>query len=106
MDINKILENNVNDLNMALNLAEESSNDTLRKYVQERLQSIRNNQGIYQFISVNSVVDSYIVDLELFYNLSSIVKDIDSKDYFKSKIIEMIKNFPYLSKRSSLEKIV
>ena len=70
MDINKILENNVNDLNMALNLAEESSNDTLRKYVQERLQSIRNNQGIYQFISVNSVVDSYIVDLELFYNLS------------------------------------
>ena len=99
MNVNDVLNLNVEDLKMAYEIAKEEGNDTLKKYILNRLELIEKNKEIYQYISINTLVDSYVIDLELFLNVSTIIKDIESKDYFKNRIVNMINKFKYLINR-------
>ena len=102
MNVNDVLNLNVEDLKMAYEIAKEEGNDTLKKYILNRLKIIEKNKEIYQYISINTLVDSYVIDLELFLNVSTIIKDIESKDYFKNKIFNMINKFKYLINKKYL----
>ena len=97
-----VLNSNLKDLNIAFDLAEDTNNAALKSYISNRLELLEKNKKMYQYVTINTLVDSYIIDLELFINVSMLINDIESKDYFKSRIIEMIKEFSYLGNRRDI----
>lgn len=106
MSIDNVLKNNLDDLNMAKNLAGSYNNKDLKDYVDGRIDSINKNKGLYKFLDANSAVDSYVIDLQLFIRVSDIIHDIDSKDFYKSRLIDIIKKFDYLKNRKDLVNLI
>ncbi len=97
-----VLNRIVTDLKVAYSLAEDISNNYLKSYVDNRLNIISTNEKVYQYSSINTLVESYIIDLQLFINISIIVNDSESKDYFKGRLMDIMNIFPYLKSRNDL----
>lgn len=97
-----VLNRIVTDLKVAYSLAEDISNNYLKSYVDNRLNIISTNEKVYQYSSINTLVESYIIDLQLFINISIIVNDSESKDYFKGRLMDTMNIFPYLKSRTDL----
>ena len=87
MSHNEMVNCIVADLKMGYDLALLVNNDILKDYVKNRLKDVKENQEIYQYVSLSTLVDSYVVDLSLFINISNIVHEVENKDYFKSRLI-------------------
>ncbi len=87
MDKNELLNNNINDLNIAHAIATDIKNDSLKKYTIDRLKSMNENLNLFQNTDISLLVDSYIIDITLLINVSKISNMIEEKDYFKSKLI-------------------
>ena len=88
MDKAKIIENNITDLKMGLELAEIAENDFLKNYSENRILSFNES------LSESDFAKAYAIDLVLFINISSIINDLDNKDYFKSRLIDLASYYP------------
>lgn len=106
MNTSSVLNKNLSDLNMALNLASSYNNKALKNYVNNRINTINRNHDIYEYLSPKNVVDSYVIDLQLFIKVSDVIHDIDSKDFYKSRLIDIIKKFDYLKNRKDLVNLI
>lgn len=106
MNHNEMVNYIVADLQMGYDLALLVNNDILKDYVKNRLKDVKENQKIYQYVSLSTLVDSYVVDLSLFINISNVVHEVESKDYFKSRLITLMRKFPYLKERRDLIALV
>ena len=93
MDKNELLNNNINDLNIAHAIATDIKNDSLKKYTIDRLKSMNENLNLFQNTDISLLVDSYIIDITLLINVSKISNMIEEKDYFKSKLIDLMNKF-------------
>mgnify|MGYP006934861885 FL=1 len=82
MDKAKIIENNITDLKMGLELAEIAENDFLKNYSENRILSFNESN---EYLSESDFAKAYAIDLVLFINISSIINDLDNKDYFKEE---------------------
>ena len=82
MDKAKIIENNIIDLKMGLELAEIAENDFLKNYSENRILSFNESN---EYLSESDFAKAYAIDLVLFINISSIINDLDNKDYFKEE---------------------
>ncbi|MCI8547924.1 MAG: hypothetical protein HFJ38_03435 [Bacilli bacterium] len=102
MDKNELLNNNINDLNIAHAIATDIKNDSLKKYTIDRLKSMNENLNLFQNTDISLLVDSYIIDITLLINVSKISNMIEEKDYFKSKLIDLMNKFPNLKERKDL----
>ena len=80
MDKAKIIENNIIDLKIGLELAEIAENDFLKNYSENRILSFNESN---EYLSESDFAKAYAIDLVLFINISSIINDLDNKDYFK-----------------------
>ena len=94
MDKNELLNNNINDLNIAHAIATDIKNDSLKKYTIDRLKSMNENLNLFQ--------NTDIIDITLLINVSKISNMIEEKDYFKSKLIDLMNKFPNLKERKDL----
>ncbi len=106
MDKNKIINDNINDLNIGYDLASIINNTNLKKYTIDRLKSINNNINLYQHSNILLLVNSYVIDLVLFINISNISKSIEEKDYFKGRLVDLMNIFPELKKRKDLIELI
>lgn len=102
MNKQEILDRNITDINIGYEMATNINNDTLKKYTIDRLKSMNNNMTLYKNTDLSLLVDSYIIDLIMLINISNITFLIEEKDYFKSRIIDLMNYFPYLKKRTDL----
>ena len=75
MNVEEIINNDIMDLKVGMELAENINNDIVKDYAINRIERLNNNIEIYKTVSINNVVDSYVVDLALFINISHIVND-------------------------------
>ena len=91
MDKAKIIENNITDLKMGLELAEIAENDFLKNYSENRILSFNESN---EYLSESDFAKAYAIDLVLFINISSIINDLDNKDYFKSRLIDLASYYP------------
>mgnify|MGYP004692275975 FL=1 len=91
MDKAKIIENNIIDLKMGLELAEIAENDFLKNYSENRILSFNESN---EYLSESDFAKAYAIDLVLFINISSIINDLDNKDYFKSRLIDLASYYP------------
>ena len=106
MNVEEIINNDIMDLKVGMELAENINNDIVKDYAINRIERLNNNIEIYKTVSINNVVDSYVVDLALFINISHIVNDRESKDYFKGKLSTIMKSFPYLKEKRKLVNLI
>lgn len=106
MSNTEILNNNIIDLKVGIDFAEIANNDDLKKYANDRINSIMSDSDINQLIPSDILVDSYVVDLILFLKSSNIFKDNESKDYFKSKLLELASKFPRLKEREDIRNLI
>ena len=91
MDKAKIIENNIIDLKIGLELAEIAENDFLKNYSENRILSFNESN---EYLSESDFAKAYAIDLVLFINISSIINDLDNKDYFKSRLIDLASYYP------------
>ena len=71
MNVEEIINNDIMDLKVGMELAENINNDIVKDYAINRIERLNNNIEIYKTVSINNVVDSYVVDLALFINILS-----------------------------------
>lgn len=83
MDKAKIIENNITDLKMGLELAEIAENDFLKNYSENRILSFNESN---EYLSESDFAKAYAIDLVLFINISSIINDLDNKDYLSQDL--------------------
>ena len=86
MDKNELLNNNINDLNIAHAIATDIKNDSLKKYTIDRLKSMNENLNLFQNTDISLLVDSYIIDITLLINVSKISNMIEGSCSPKSPI--------------------
>ena len=100
MDKAKIIENNITDLKMGLELAEIAENDFLKNYSENRILSFN------EYLSESDFAKAYAIDLVLFINISSIINDLDNKDYFKSRLIDLASYYPEIKAEDGVSDIM
>ncbi len=104
MDKAKIIENNIIDLKIGLELAEIAENDFLKNYSENRI--------FYHLMKVTNIylnlifAKAYAIDLVLFINISSIINDLDNKDYFKSRLIDLASYYPEIKSEDGVSDII
>ena len=103
MDKAKIIENNITDLKMGLELAEIAENDFLKNYSENRILSFNESN---EYLSESDFAKAYAIDLVLFINISSIINDLDNKDYFKSRLIDLASYYPEIKAEHGLSEIM
>ncbi len=106
MNNTEVVINTMKDLKMGYDLALLVNNDILKDYVQNRIKDLEKNRAIYQYVSTITLVNSYLVDLSLFINISHVVNEVESRDYFKRRLISIIKAFPELKERRDLANLI
>lgn len=106
MNNRNVLNNNLIDLKVGIDLAEYFDNMSLKKYSQDRVEKVMGYLDVCDFISNNLLVDSYVVDLVLFVRLSILFGDLESKDYFKGRLIDLINVFPNLNSRDDIKEVL
>lgn len=102
MNKTEILNSNINDLNIGYDLACQLKNDNLKKYTIDRLKGMNEHMNLYQQTDILLLVNSYIIDIVLFINVSNISKKVEEKDYFKGRLMFVMNIFPDLKKRKDL----
>ena len=95
MDKAKIIENNIIDLKIGLELAEIAENDFLKNYSENRILSFNESN---EYLSES--------DLVLFINISNIINDLDNKDYFKSRLIDLASYYPEIKSEDGVSDII
>lgn len=103
MDKAKIIENNITDLKMGLELAEIAENDFLKNYSENRILSFNESN---EYLSESDFAKAYAIDLVLFINISSIINDLDNKDYFKSRLIDLASYYPEIKAEDGVSYIM
>lgn len=103
MDKAKIIENNIIDLKMGLELAEIAENDFLKNYSENRILSFNESN---EYLSESDFAKAYAIDLVLFINISSIINDLDNKDYFKSRLIDLAIYYPEIKAEDGVSDIM
>lgn len=106
MDNTEVVKNTMKDLKVGYDLALMVNNDILKDYVQNRMSDIEKSKENYQYVSTMTLVNSYVVDLSLFINISNVVKEVESRDYFKGRLISIMKFFPELKDRRDLASLL
>lgn len=106
MDKNELLNNNINDLNIAHAIATDIKNDSLKKYTIDRLKSMNENLEIFQNTDISLLVDSYVIDIVLLINVSKISNMMEEKDYFKGRLMDLMNKFPNLKERQDLVDLI
>ncbi len=102
MDKTEILNNNISDLNIGYDLACQLENDNLKRYTIDRLKGMNKHMSLYQQTDILLLVNSYVIDLVLFINVSNISKKIEENDYFKGRLMSIMNIFPDLKRRKDL----
>lgn len=102
MESSELVNCMVVDLKVGKDLAELANHDILKDYIQNRFQEIYEIKNSSKEIPISLLVDSYVIDLTLFISISSIIYEIESKDYFKGRLMDLIKSFPELKRRKDL----
>lgn len=103
MDKAKIIENNIIDLKIGLELAEIAENDFLKNYSENRILSFNESN---EYLSESDFAKAYAIDLVLFINISSIINDLDNKDYFKSRLIDLASYYPEINAEDGVSDIM
>ena len=103
MDKAKIIENNITDLKMGLELAEIAENDFLKNYSENRILSFNESN---EYLSESDFAKAYAIDLVLFINISNIINDLDNKDYFKSRLIDLASYYPEIKSEDGVGDIM
>lgn len=93
MDKTKIVENNLTDLNVGVELAEIAQNDFVKSYSSGRIQSLKSDIN-NSFLSAVDLAKSYAIDLVLFIKISNIINDLENKDYFRARLMDLCNYFP------------
>ena len=106
MNNRNVLNNNLIDLKVGIDLAENFDNTSLKTYSQDRVKKVMGYLDVCDFISNNLLVDSYVVDLVLFVRLSILFGDLESKDYFKGRLIDLINVYPDLNSRDDIKEVL
>lgn len=106
MDNTEIVTKTIEDLKVGYKVALLVNNDILKDYVQNRMKSLEKNKAIYQNASTDTLVNSYLVDLSLFINICYAVNEVESRDYFKSRLIYIVRAFPELKNRGDLSNLL
>lgn len=106
MSNTEILNNNIIDLKVGIDLAEITNNGDLKKYAYDRIKYIISDSNINQSVYFEVLVDSYVIDLVLFLQSSNILRDKESKDYFKGRLFDLIDKFPYLRDREDISRFI
>ena len=99
MDKAKIIENNIIDLKIGLELAEIAENDFLKNYSENRILSFNESNE-------SDFAKAYAIDLVLFINISNIINDLDNKDYFKSRLIDLASYYPEIKSEDGVSDII
>lgn len=102
MDKTEILNSNISDLNIGYELACQIKNDNLKRYTIDRLKGMNEHMNLYQQTDILLLVNSYVIDIVLFINVSNISKKTEEKDYFKGRLMNIINIFPDLKARKDL----
>ncbi len=103
MDKAKIIENNIIDLKIGLELAEIAENDFLKNYSENRILSFNESN---EYLSESDFAKAYAIDLVLFINISNIINDLDNKDYFKSRLIDLVSYYPEIKSEDGVSDII
>ena len=103
MDKAKIIENNIIDLKIGLELAEIAENDFLKNYSENRILSFNESN---EYLSESDIAKAYAIDLVLFINISNIINDLDNKDYFKSRLIDLASYYPEIKSEDGVSDII
>lgn len=103
MDKAKIIENNIIDLKIGLELAEIAENDFLKNYSENRILSFNESN---EYLSESDFAKAYAIDLVLFINISNIINDLDNKDYFKSRLIDLASYYPEIKAEDGVSGII
>lgn len=106
MNNTDILNKNIIDLKVGIDFAEVANNDNLKDYAKQRIDKIMSDAEISQFLPVDILVDSYVVDLVLFLKSSNILNDKESKEYFRARLSDLIDSFSYLNNRDDLKALL
>ena len=102
MDIDDILKRNEEDLLIALSLAENIKNTSFKKYINDRIDFLNTYSNIFRLASLNLVIESYFIDLELFLKICNIVGEKKLKRYYKNNAITILEMFPNLKIRDDI----
>ncbi len=105
MDRQTIINNNIRALKMGYELAEIANNEFLKNYVKKQLPTLEQNANS-TFYTDEDLAETYAIDLVLFIKTSSIINDIDNKDYFKNELITLCEAFPNLKKDEDVSQII
>lgn len=106
MNVSEIINNDIMDLKVGVELADDISNDILKDYALNRIDTLQSNTQLYYSVDISSVVDSYVVDLTLFISVSNIINDSESRDYFKGKLSNLMKFYPELKTKRELVNLI
>lgn len=106
MSNSDVINNTIVDLKAGYDLALVIGNDFLKDYAMNRLKEVKDNKDIYNYVSTITLVNSYLVDLALFINISNIVDNTDSKNYFRGRLISIVNLYPELRNRSDLVNLI
>lgn len=98
----QLVDSMIIDLKVAEELANLIHHDDLKGYVENRFREIEESKDLYEQIDISLLVDSYVIDLVLFIHASSLTDEIESKDYFKGRLMDLMKCFPDLKVREDL----
>ncbi|MBP3841720.1 MAG: hypothetical protein IK997_06365 [Bacilli bacterium] len=105
MDRYSITQSHLRDLKIGYELAKNSRNDFLNKYVINQLNSVKSNYT-YSFLSDFDLVFSYALDLVLFIKTSRIINNNSSNNYFMSRLREIINLYPELHDKPEINEIL
>ena len=59
-----------------------------------------------EYLSESDFAKAYAIDLVLFINISNIINDLDNKDYFKSRLIDLASYYPEIKSEDGVSDII
>ena len=105
MNRETLVQKNLDDLNIGYDLANISDSDILKIYIKGQINSLKDKYNLIYYKD-SYLAFEYSIDLVLLINSSSILKDIENKDYFKNRLKELCDSFPELKKDEDISSII
>lgn len=105
MDKVEIIKRNINDLNIGIELAEIAGNDFVKNYSNNRLSTLSSSSNS-SYMSDEDCAKTYSIDLVLFIKISNIINDLDNKDYFKARLIDLCYYYPDIKSDSEVAQLI
>lgn len=99
-----IIEKNITDLKIGIELAEIAHNSFVENYSMGRIETLSTLDSSY--LSDIDIARGYAIDLVLFVDISNIIGDIDNKDYFRSRLIDLCNKYPDVRNEEGVSELI